>query len=115
MRAVFDVFALGVDLIRWPSAKQAGEHPACLALCCTLLSPYLLSHTNYTAFSTILLRKIQVYPSCALPQALNSWEQANTGESRVLSDAAEATWSLGKGPQHGVPDFFGSFLVHYQG
>ena len=53
-------------------------------------------------------------PSCALPQALSSWEQAHAGEGRVLSDVVGATWSLGEGPQHAVPAFFGSFLRRYQ-
>ena len=55
------------------------------------------------------------HPSCALPQALSSWEQAHAGEGRVLSDAVGAPWSLGKGLQHGVPAFFGSFLEQYRG
>ena len=55
------------------------------------------------------------HPSCALPQALSSWEQAYAGEGRVLSDAVWVVWSLGKGPQHAVPAFFASFLEHYQG
>ena len=34
-------------------------------------------------------------PSCALPQALSSWEQAHAGEGRVLSDVVGASWYLG--------------------
>ena len=54
-------------------------------------------------------------PSCALPQAFSCWQQAYAGEGRVLSDVVGVVWSLGQGPQHAVPAFFASFLVHYQG
>ena len=52
------------------------------------------------------------YPSCALPQALSSREQAHAGEGRVLSDVVCAPW--GSLPGYGVPAFFGSFLRLYQ-
>ena len=50
-------------------------------------------------------------PSCALPQALSSREQAHAGEGRVLSDVVGAPW--GSLPGYGVPAFFGSFLRRY--
>ena len=82
-----------------PSVNQTGLHNL----------GHLDVHDVYVEYPSI------TDPSCALPQALSSWEQAHAGEGRVLSDAVWAVWSLGKGPQHAVPAFFASFLARYLG